>query len=112
MTLLQAQRIALFEAYFECKSYERCVEIFRRRFPNSPTPCKDTVYELVKRFRDTGRVQDRPRSGRPPVVTPDFAEEVNRRLLQSPRKGGSTPKTRNMQRVTADLRTAYFKLTA
>jgi hypothetical protein len=79
MTLPQAQRVALLEAYFECKSYERCVEIFRRRFPNRPTPCKDTVYELVERFRDTGRVQDKPRSGWPPVVIPDFVEEVNRR---------------------------------
>lgn len=86
MGLARAQRIALIEAYFECKSYERCARIWRQKYPDDPIPSKDTLYQLVRRFRDTGSVDDRPRSGRPIVVTTDMVSDVERRMLQSPQK--------------------------
>jgi transposase len=61
------------EAYFTNKSYKKCVEVFQARFPDSVKPSKSTVYELIKRVRETVGVNDRKRSRRPRTVTSAFA---------------------------------------
>jgi transposase len=40
----------------------------RNRFPDTREPHRDTVRELVCKFRETGSVQDDPRSGRSSVL--------------------------------------------
>jgi transposase len=43
-------------------------------------------YRLVNRFRDTGSVQDRDRSGRPSVLSDDSLDDIRQTLLRSPLK--------------------------
>jgi hypothetical protein len=70
------------EAYFTNKSYKKCVEVFQVRFTDSIKPSKSTVYDIIKRLRETGGVNDRKRSGRLRTVTPAFVEDVKEHLLQ------------------------------
>jgi hypothetical protein len=63
-----------------------CQNLFRDIFPDSPVPNKSTVSRLVNRFRDTGSVQDRNRSGRPSVLSDDSSDDIRQTLLRSPRK--------------------------
>jgi transposase len=67
------------EAYFKNKSYKK--KAFQARFPDSVKPSKSIAYDLIKRFRETGGVNDRKRTGRPRSVTPAFVEDVKERLL-------------------------------
>jgi hypothetical protein len=47
---------------------------------------KSTIQRLVKRFRETGSIGDKRRSGRPSVLSNYNLEDIRARLLQSPRK--------------------------
>ncbi|CAG2053760.1 unnamed protein product [Timema podura] len=80
MSLVHDQRVALLEAYFTEKSYQRVIQLFQVKFPNAPLPGKTTVYDLVQGFRDRGCVKDRFRSGRPSVLTPEFTNSVQHNL--------------------------------
>jgi hypothetical protein len=55
-------------------------------FLDSPAPNKSTISRLVNRFRDTGSVQDRNRSGRPSALRDDSLDDIRHTLLRSPRK--------------------------
>lgn len=57
------------------KRLKRHTQIFRSR---------TTIYRLVIRFRKTGSIHDKKRSGRPSVLNPDKLEEV--KMLQSSTK--------------------------
>jgi hypothetical protein len=48
-------------------------------------PNKSTIFRLVNRFRDTGSVQDKNRSGRPSVLSDDSLDDIRQTLLRSPR---------------------------
>jgi transposase len=48
-------------------------------------PNKSTV-RLVERFRETGSIGEKRRSGRPSVLSNDSLEDIRAHLLQSPRK--------------------------
>jgi hypothetical protein len=67
-------------------SYLTCQNEFRDTFPDSPVPNKSTLSRLVNRFRDTGSVQDRNRSGRPSVLSDDSLVDIRQTLLRAPRK--------------------------
>jgi hypothetical protein len=54
--------------------------------PYSPVPNKCTKSRLVNRVRDTERVQERKRSGRPFVLNDDHAESIRQTLLRSATK--------------------------
>jgi hypothetical protein len=54
-------------------------------------PNKSTVSRLVNRFRDTGSVQDRNRSGRPSELIDDSLDDIRQTLLHSPRKSLRKP---------------------
>jgi hypothetical protein len=49
-------------------------------------PNKSTISRLVNRFRDTGSVQDRNRSGRSSVLSDNSLDDTRQTLLPSPRK--------------------------
>jgi transposase len=49
-------------------------------------PNKSTIQRLVERFRETGRIGEKRRSGRPSVLSNNSLEDIRARLLQSPRK--------------------------
>jgi hypothetical protein len=80
------QRVFIVEHYLASRSYLTCQNEFRDTFPDSPVPNKSTVSRLVNRFRDTGSVQDRNRSGRPSVISNDSLDDIRQPLLRSPRK--------------------------
>jgi hypothetical protein len=42
---------------------------FSENFPNSTVPHRNTVRDLINKFRDFGDVSDDPRSGCPRVLT-------------------------------------------
>jgi hypothetical protein len=58
MSFSQLQRVFIVEHYLVSRPYLACQNEFRDTFTDS----------LVNRFRDTGSVQDRNRSGRPSTI--------------------------------------------
>jgi transposase len=48
-------------------------------------PNKSTIQRLVERFRETGSIGEKRRSGRPSVLSNDRLEDIRARLLHSPR---------------------------
>jgi transposase len=77
MSFSHVQRVFIVEHYLASRSYLNFQKEFRDTFPYSPVPNKSTVSRLVNRFRDTGSVQDRNRSGRPLVLSDDSLDFVS-----------------------------------
>jgi hypothetical protein len=86
MSFSQVQRVFIVEHYLSSRSFLTCENEFRDTFPDTPVPNKSTVPRLVNRFRDTGRVQDRNRSGRHSMLSDDSLDDIRQTLLLSPRK--------------------------
>jgi hypothetical protein len=86
MSFSQVHRVFIVENYLASRSYLTCHNEFRDTFRDSPVPNKSTVSRLVNRFRDTGSVQDRNRSGRPSVLSDDNSDDICQTLLRSPLK--------------------------
>jgi transposase len=49
-------------------------------------PNKSTIQRLVERFRETGSIGEKRRSGRPSVLSNESLEDIRARLLQFLRK--------------------------
>ena len=66
MPLTTEERIFLVEFVFrEGDKYTvRMQERFKEQFPHTMVPYRDTVCDLIKKFRRTGSVKDEGRSGR------------------------------------------------
>ena len=88
MPLTIEERIFLVEFVFrEGDKYSVCVqERFQERFPLTKLPHRDTVRDLVNKFRRTGSVKDEGRSGRPLKLDEDKLDEINNKIMQSPSK--------------------------
>jgi hypothetical protein len=86
MSFSQVQRLFIVEHYLASRSYLICQNEFRDTFPDSPVPKKSTISRLVNRFRHTGSVQDRNRSGRPSVLSDDSLDDIRQTLLRFARK--------------------------
>jgi hypothetical protein len=84
MSLSQVQRVFIVEHYLASRSYLTCQNEFRDTFPDSPVPNKSSLSRLVNRFRDTGSVLDRNRSGRLSVLSDDSLDDIRQTLLRSP----------------------------
>jgi transposase len=84
MSFSQVQRVFIVKHHLASRSYLACQNEFRDTFPDSPVPNKSTISCLVNRFRDTGSVLDRNRSGRPSVLSDDSLDEIRQSLLCSP----------------------------
>ena len=82
------ERIFLVEHVFRSndKYTEAVKQKFREQFPESTVPNRDTVRDLIDKFRRTGSVLDEDRSGRPSVTSPEKKEEISDALLRSPSK--------------------------
>lgn len=59
---------------------------FQVRFPNLECPHRDTVRDLISKFRVTGSVHDVPRTGRPTLLTDGKLDEISDIMLRSPSK--------------------------
>jgi hypothetical protein len=86
MSFSQVQRVFIVEHCLASCSYLTCQNEFRDTFPNSLVPNKLKISCLVNRFRDTGSVQDRNRSGQLSLLTDDSLDDIHQTLLHSPRK--------------------------
>jgi transposase len=86
MSFSQVQQVFIVEHYLASRSYLTCQNEFKDTCPDSPVLNKSTVSRLVNRFRDTGSVQDRNRSGRSSVLSDDSLNDIRQTLLRSPRK--------------------------
>jgi hypothetical protein len=82
---LQDQHVFILEHYFSTQSFAECQNAFRNSFPDSVVPNESTI-QCLERFRETGRISEKRRSGRPSVLSNDSLEDIRARLLQSPRK--------------------------
>jgi hypothetical protein len=71
----QDQRVFTLEHHFSTRSYAECQNAFRNYFPDSVVTNKSTVQRLVERFRDTGSIGEKRRSGRPSVLSNDSLEQ-------------------------------------
>jgi hypothetical protein len=86
MYFSQLQRVFIVEHYLPSPSYLTCQNEFRDTFIDSTVTNKSTISRLVNRFRDTGSVLDRNRSGRPSVTSDNSLNDIRQTLLRSPRK--------------------------
>jgi hypothetical protein len=82
----QDRRVFILERCFCTRSYAECQNAFRNSFPDSVVPNKSTIQRLVERFRETGSIGEKRRSGRPSVLSNDSLEDIRARLLRPPRK--------------------------
>jgi transposase len=84
---LQDQRVfIIIEHYISTRSYAECQNAFRNSFRDSVVPNKSTVQRIVERFRETGSIGEKRRSGRPSVLSNNSSEDIRAHLLQSPKK--------------------------
>ena len=70
------ERVYLVEHIFlACDKFtENVKRKFRERFPNSVCPHRDTVRDLITKFRETGSLDDAPKSGRPKILTDEISD--------------------------------------
>lgn len=59
---------------------------FNLFFPETRIPHRDTVRDLIDKFRSTGSVADAPRSGRPSVLSEDKVLDISDKMSMSPNK--------------------------
>ena len=49
---------------------------FRNEFPDVPIPTRQTMYQLARKFDETGSIEDASRSGRPRTVSTEENSEL------------------------------------
>lgn len=88
MMLTIEERTFLVEQVFKAgdKYSEVVKQQFQDKFPNSSLPHRDTVRDLISKFRQTGSVMDFDRSGRPTVLTEEKLTVISDKMLRSPSK--------------------------
>ncbi|XP_062512636.1 uncharacterized protein LOC134188488 [Corticium candelabrum] len=75
------------EVYSHGGKYSKEVQnIFKENFGEEQLPDRHCVDALMKKFEQTGSMQDRPRSGRPSVINNEALRDVTKKLDRSPHK--------------------------
>ena len=96
MVLSVEERIFLVEYVFrangECTDE---VKKFLERFPATDLPHRNTVRNLIDKFREHGSVHDAPRSGRPTILTEQKVNVISETMAHSPNK--------SMRRLSQDV---------
>ena len=57
-------------------------ELFQEKFGAERLPHRNCVSALLHKFKETGSVQDKPKTGRPKVVTDTVLQNVTNKLKQ------------------------------
>lgn len=65
----EERRVLVFLKIDERRSLRKTAERFHQMFPNRPIPSAKTIADLEEKFRATGSVYNRPKSGRPKTAT-------------------------------------------
>ncbi|CAI9731261.1 Hypothetical predicted protein [Octopus vulgaris] len=88
MVLTLQERIFIVENVFRDggKYTKEVQESFQEKFGAERLPHRNCVSALLHKFKKTGSVQDKPKSGRPKVVTDTVLQNVTNKLQRSPRK--------------------------
>ena len=88
MVLSIQERIFLVEHVFRANGeYTDDVKNeFLERFPTTDLPHRNTVRNLINKFRETGSVHDATRSGRPTVLTEQKVNVISEAMTHSPSK--------------------------
>ena len=86
MTYSVAERVAIVEAYINTGSIMETREIFGSKFPGKGLPAKRAIQALIKKWHARGSVANAPKWGPPSVCTPEFTDDICRRIMQSPKK--------------------------
>jgi transposase len=64
------ERVELILLYGESgRCQRRAIELYRQRYPTKPVPTQSALSKLVKKFKETGSVSDKRRTGRPKTAT-------------------------------------------
>ncbi|GFW63553.1 DUF4817 domain-containing protein [Trichonephila clavipes] len=85
--IFSQEQIAIVEFYFAIKSHCPVINAFQQKYPDEAAPNASVITFLVQRFRETGLVADRKRSGRAFIMKTKVADvEI---ALQSPFKRAS-----------------------
>ena len=102
------ERIKIIELYFATKSTVLVQRQFRREFPGRKISNRNTIKNLVEKFRDSGSVtnNNKGHSGPPSTATtPDHVQDVRAHLEQSPRKS-----TRRLSQEVGISRTSVRRI--
>ena len=73
-------------------------ELLQEKFSAERLPHRNCVSALLDKFKKTGSVQDKPKTGRPKVVTDTVLQNVTNKLQRSPRK--------SLRRLSQETRTS------
>ena len=58
------------------KTVRKVNTAFRTEFPGNKIPSQQAIYQLAKKFDETGSIEDAPRSGRPTTINTEENLEV------------------------------------
>ena len=76
-TLTKKQRIFLLKQWWMSGKTVRTVNAaFRNEFPDVPIPTRQTMYQLARKFDETGSIEDASRSGRARTVSTEENSEL------------------------------------
>ncbi len=90
-------------------------EAFQAEFPDTKIPRRQTIYQLAKKFDETGSVEDASRSGRPRTVRTEENMEVSESFLLNPQKSKRRASIdlgishRSLGRLMQDLNLKLYK---
>lgn len=110
------QRIAIVEGYLSSGSYIETQKMFTVKFPGHGIPSKSCIHKLIKKWRQTGSVENLKKNRAAPIRTPAVIDDIQERMNRSPNK--STRKLsqqmnisrRSCQRVLHSLHLKPYRL--
>ena len=80
------QKIVIVEAYLRTGSIKETQQAFLEKYPEIKAPAKRSVQSLVKKWRETGSVEN-VKKQRPKLVRmPDIVSNIKQRIFRSPQK--------------------------
>ena len=83
-TLIEKQRIFVLKQWWMSGKTLRTVNTaLWKEYPDIPTPTWQAIYQLAKKFDETGSVEGAPRSGRPRTVSTEENSELVSKTFRS-----------------------------
>ncbi|CAF3596105.1 unnamed protein product [Rotaria sp. Silwood1] len=85
--LTKEERIFLLKQWWTSGKTSRIIKAaFQAEFPDTKFPIRQAIYQLARKFDDTGSVEDAPRRGRPATIrTEENMQRVSETFLLNPR---------------------------
>jgi hypothetical protein len=80
------QKVFTAETYVRKKSYKKCRDKFRRRFPGVSLPSKKTIYRLVNTFIGTGSLLEKKRGRSRLVLSEETLDDTGALFEANSRK--------------------------